>query len=143
MLFRSRAARLRTAVLDKGALIDRDAVWEVKRQALEEVLTVPLGSGRQAAYDAFRAAHGQALDDHAAYHALAEVHGPDWRAWPDGLRDPRSAATARARAVLADRVAFHTRLAWLTDGQLRAAQRVAREAGMAVGIGRASCRERV
>ncbi|MEU2375606.1 4-alpha-glucanotransferase [Streptomyces misionensis] len=129
-----RAARLRTAVLDKGALIDRDAVWEVKRQALEEVLAVPLGPGRQAAYDAFRAAHGQALDDHAAYHALAEVHGPDWRAWPDGLRDPRSAATARARAALADRVAFHTRLAWLTDGQLRAAQRVAREAGMAVGI---------
>ncbi|TWV35911.1 4-alpha-glucanotransferase, partial [Streptomyces misionensis] len=129
-----RAARLRAAVLDKGALIDRDAVWELKRQALEEVLAVPLGPGRQAAYDAFRAAHGQALDDHAAYHALAEVHGPDWRAWPDGLRDPRSAATARARADLADRVAFHTRLAWLTDGQLRAAQRVAREAGMAVGI---------
>lgn len=129
-----RAARLRAAVLDQGALIDRDAVWELKREALETVLAVPLGPGRRAAYDAFRAAHGQALDDHATYYALAEAHGPDWTAWPDGLRDPRSAETARARAELADRVAFHTRLAWLTDGQLRAAQRTAREAGMPVGI---------
>ncbi|MBL1080647.1 4-alpha-glucanotransferase [Streptomyces actinomycinicus] len=128
------AERLRTAVLDKGALIDRDAVWELKREALETVLAVPLGPGRQAAYDAFRAAHGQALDDHATWYALAEVHGSDWHTWPDGLRDPRSAATARARTDLADRIAFHTRLAWLTDGQLRAAQRAAREAGMPVGI---------
>ncbi|MFI0190614.1 4-alpha-glucanotransferase [Streptomyces sp. NPDC017082] len=129
-----RAARLRAAVLDKGALIDRDAVWELKREALELVLAVPLGPGRQAAYDAFRADHGQALDDHATWCALAEVHGPDWYTWPTELRDPRSAATARARAELAGRVDFHARLAWLTDGQLRAAQRAAREAGMPVGI---------
>ncbi|MCL3998486.1 4-alpha-glucanotransferase [Streptomyces lavenduligriseus] len=129
-----RAGRLRAAVLEKGALIDRDAVWELKREALEAVLAVPLGPGRQAAYDAFRAAHGQALVDHATWYALAEAHGPDWHGWPDGLRDPRSAATARARAELAGRVEFHTRLAWLTDGQLRAAQRAAREAGMPVGI---------
>ncbi|MGW2488787.1 4-alpha-glucanotransferase [Streptomyces sp. NPDC001606] len=129
-----RAARLRAAVLDKGALIDRDAVWELKREALETVLRVPLPPGRQAAYDDFRAAHGQALDDHATWYALAEIHGSDWHAWPAALRDPRSPETARARADLADRVAFHSRLAWLTDGQLRAAQRAAREAGMPVGI---------
>ncbi|MEW2154374.1 4-alpha-glucanotransferase [Streptomyces sp. NPDC007189] len=129
-----RAERLRAAVLDKGALIDRDAVWELKREALEAVLAVPLAPGRQAAYDDFRAAHGQALDDHATWYALAEIHGSDWRRWPGDLRDPRSAATARARAELAARVAFHARLAWLTDGQLRTAQRVALEAGMPVGI---------
>ncbi|MCS0604920.1 4-alpha-glucanotransferase [Streptomyces sp. LP11] len=129
-----RAERLRTAVLDQGALIDRDAVWDVKRAALEIVLRVPLGPGRQAAYDDFRAAHGQALDDHATWYALAETHGSDWRGWPAELRDPRSPGTARARAELAGRVEFHARLAWLADGQLRAAQRAAREAGMAVGI---------
>ncbi|MEU1704102.1 4-alpha-glucanotransferase [Streptomyces sp. NPDC005706] len=129
-----RAARLRADVLDKGALIDRDAVWELKREALELVLAVPLGPGRQAAYDAFRAEEGQALEDHATWYALAEAHGSDWHQWPAGLRDPRSAETARARAGLAGRVAFHSRLAWLTDGQLRAAQRAAREAGMPVGI---------
>ncbi|UFR04448.1 4-alpha-glucanotransferase [Streptomyces sp. Go40/10] len=129
-----RAGRLRADVLDKGALIDRDAVWELKREALEQILAVPLGPGRQAAYDAFRAAHGRALDDHATWCALAELHGSDWHRWPDGLRDPRSDATARARSELADRVEFHARLAWLTDGQLRAAQRAARESGMPVGI---------
>ncbi|MFG3123249.1 4-alpha-glucanotransferase [Streptomyces sp. NPDC017615] len=131
---RERAERLRADVLDKGALIDRDAVWELKREALEQVVRFPLGPGRQAAYDAYRAEEGQALEDHATWYALAEEHGPDWRSWPEPLRDPRSADTARARARLAGRVEFHTRLAWLTDQQLRAAQRAAEEAGMPIGI---------
>ncbi|MDG9716811.1 4-alpha-glucanotransferase [Streptomyces sp. DH24] len=129
-----RAARLREAVLGKGALIDRDAVWELKREALELIRDVPLGPGRRAAYCDFLAEEGQALEDHATWYALAEVHGPDWHRWPAGLRDPRSADTARARAELMDRVDFHSRLAWLTDAQLTAAQRTAREAGMPVGI---------
>ncbi|MEQ8143811.1 4-alpha-glucanotransferase [Streptomyces sp. OP7] len=129
-----RAARLREAVLDKGELIDRDAVWEAKREALELVREVPLGPGRAAAFRAFRAGQGQALQDHATWYALAEVHGPDWRRWPAALRDPRSAETARAREELRDRVDFHSWLVWLTDGQLTAAQRAAREAGMPVGI---------
>ncbi|OII63732.1 4-alpha-glucanotransferase [Streptomyces sp. CC53] len=129
-----RAAELREGVLRKGELIDRDAVWVLKRQALEAVRRVPLGPGRRAAFDAFRAAGGQALEDHATWCALVERHGADRAQWPAGLHDPRSAATARARADLADRVAFHTWLAWLTDEQLAAAQRAARGAGMAVGV---------
>lgn len=129
-----RAGRLREAVLDKGALIDRDAVWELKREALELVREVPLGPGRRAAYVDFLAEEGEALEDHATWCALAEVHGSDWSRWPAGLRDPRSAETARARTELMDRVDFHCRLAWLTDAQLVASQRAAREAGMPVGI---------
>ncbi|MEU6066216.1 4-alpha-glucanotransferase [Streptomyces sp. NPDC047082] len=129
-----RAQRLRAAVLDKGALIDRDAVWELKRKALELVRDVPLGPGRQADYADFLAREGQALEDHATWCALAEVHGSDWHRWPAGLRDPRSPAVARARTELMDRVDFHSWLAWLTDAQLTAAQRAAREAGMPVGI---------
>ncbi|MER7490917.1 4-alpha-glucanotransferase [Streptomyces sp. NPDC126497] len=129
-----RAARLREAVLEGDALIDRDAVWSAKREALELVHEVPLGPGRRAAYDAFRAGQGRALEDHATWCALAEVHGADWHRWPAGLRDPRSPGTARARRELADRVDFHSRLVWLTDAQLTAAQRAAREAGMPVGI---------
>lgn len=115
-------------------MIDRDAVWALKREALELVREVPLGPGRQAAYADFLAEQGEALEDHATWYALAEVHGPDWRGWPAGLRDPRSTETARARGELMDRVDFHCRLAWLTDAQLTAAQRAAREAGMPVGI---------
>lgn len=129
-----RADRLRASVLEDGALIDRDAVWELKRQALEAVAEVPLGPGRRAAYADFLADQGEALEDHATWNALAEAHGSDWSRWPAALRDPRSAETARARAESADRVDFHRRLAWLTDTQLAAAQRAAREAGMAVGI---------
>ncbi|GGU06787.1 4-alpha-glucanotransferase [Streptomyces coeruleorubidus] len=129
-----RSGRLREAVLDKGALIDRDAVWELKREALELLCEVPLGPGRRAAYCDFLAEQGQALEDHATWYALAEVHGPDWHRWPTGLRDPRSAETVRARNGLMDRVDFWSRLAWLTDTQLTAAQRAGREAGMPVGI---------
>ncbi|MER5523123.1 4-alpha-glucanotransferase [Streptomyces sp. NPDC002677] len=132
--FTERAGRLRAAVLDQDAHIDRDAVWELKREALEALAAVPLAPARQAAYDAFRADQGQALEDHATWYALAERHGSDWHRWPEALRDPRSAETARARAALRDRVAFHSRLAWLTDTQLIAAQHTARDAGMPVGI---------
>ncbi|MFF9099320.1 4-alpha-glucanotransferase [Streptomyces rubrogriseus] len=131
---RERAGRLREGVLEKGALIDRDAVWELKREALELLHEVPLGPGRRAAYCDYLAAQGTALEDHATWCALAEVHGSDWHRWPEGLRDPRSADTDRARRELMDRVDFHSRLTWLTDTQLTAAQRTAREAGMPVGI---------
>ncbi|KPH98656.1 4-alpha-glucanotransferase [Actinobacteria bacterium OK074] len=130
-----RAARLRQAVLHDGELIDHDAVWALKREALEGVMReVPLGAGRLAAYDEFLAEEGQALEDHATWCAFAEVHGGEWQQWPEGLRDPRSAETARARAELSERVDFHSRLAWLTDAQLATAQRSARDAGMAVGL---------
>ncbi|MBX7468633.1 4-alpha-glucanotransferase [Streptomyces sp. MAG02] len=129
-----RAAALRQRVLTKGELIDRDAVWELKREALDVLHRVPLGPGRRAAYCDFLAEQGQTLEDHATWCALAERYGPHWRRWPEGLRDPRSAATGRARRELIDRVHFHSWLAWLTDTQLAAAQRAAREAGMPVGL---------
>ncbi|MEU5399173.1 4-alpha-glucanotransferase [Streptomyces sp. NPDC005963] len=129
-----KAARLRESVLDKGALIDRDAVWALKRSALEVVFRVPLGPGRTADYCAFLAERGRALDEHATWCALAEVHGPDWRRWPKELRDPCSAATRRARGELRDRVEFHSRAAWAIDRQLIATARAARDAGMTIGV---------
>ncbi|MFH8288585.1 4-alpha-glucanotransferase [Streptomyces sp. NPDC018059] len=131
---RRRAGALREGVLREGRLIDRDAVWALKREALELLHEVPLGPGRRADYHAFLAEQGPALEDHATWYALAEVHGPDWHSWPVALRDPSSPATARARRELMDRVDFHCRLAWLTDAQLSAAQRTARDAGMDIGL---------
>ncbi|MGR3937976.1 4-alpha-glucanotransferase [Streptomyces sp. BRA346] len=128
------AAALRTSVLRDGALIDRDAVWALKREALELVRAVPLSPGRRAAYCDFLAERGQALEDHALWCALAETYGTDWRGWPDGLADPHSARTARARGEHLDRADFHSWLAWLTDVQLAAAQRAALDAGMGIGL---------
>ncbi|MCX5586747.1 4-alpha-glucanotransferase [Streptomyces erythrochromogenes] len=106
----SRGAALRHEVLEKGALIDRDAVWALKRQALELLYAVPRTSEREADYRAFCAQGGASLDVHAG-----------WQASHMG-EDPRA------------RTDFHRWLVWLTDGQLAAAQRAAREAGMSVGI---------
>jgi 4-alpha-glucanotransferase len=130
----ARAAALREDVLHKGALIDRDAVGHLKRQALEIIAAVPLGPGRRAAYCDFLAEQGSALEDHATWCALAEEHGGDWQQWPEEFRTSTSGATVRARAALRDRIDFHCRLAWLTDCQLAAAQQAARDAGMSVGL---------
>jgi 4-alpha-glucanotransferase len=129
-----RGARLREGVLIEEALIDRDAVWAAKREALEVIHGVPRSVGREAAYRAFLRREGEGLLQYATWSALAEVHGPAWRAWPGGLRDPGSAAVLRARAELAHRVDFHCWLAWLVDEQLAAAQAAGRAAGMPVGL---------
>ncbi|MHC3409687.1 4-alpha-glucanotransferase [Streptomyces sp. DT17] len=131
---REKATALNDAVLDGDASIDRDAVRDLKRQVLERVAAVPLTPGRHAEYRDFLVRQGQDLEDHALWCALAEVHGPDWHTWPEGLRDPRSPRAAGARTELSDRIDLHRRLAWLTDDQLAAAQRAARDAGMGVGI---------
>ncbi|MFJ6938892.1 4-alpha-glucanotransferase [Streptomyces sp. NPDC101132] len=116
----ARAAVLRQEVLDKGGLIDRDAVWAVKAEALRVLYAVPRAPGREAEHREFLAAQGRALEDHARWNALAAAHGPDPAAWPDTAPEAE--------------VAFHRWLAWLTDGQLAAAQRAAREAGMPLGL---------
>jgi 4-alpha-glucanotransferase len=119
-----------------SALIDRDAVWTAKREALELLRKVPLADARQASLDAFRTRHGRALEDWAAWCALAEVHGPDYRQWPLRLRDPRSASVRKAvgGGDLAVQAEFHAWVQWLVAEQVAAAQAAAREAGMPVGI---------
>jgi len=118
------------------ALIDRDAVWTAKREALEMLRKVPLSDERQASLDAFRTRNGRALEDWAAWCALAEVHGPDYRQWPLRLRDPRSASVRKAvgSGDLAVQAEFHAWVQWLVAEQFAAAQAAAREAGMPIGI---------
>ncbi|MER5640079.1 4-alpha-glucanotransferase [Kitasatospora sp. NPDC002227] len=129
-----KAARLREEVLGHDGLIDRDAVWSVKRQALEILHRVPRGVGREAAYRAFVAREGEWLEQFAVYQALAEVHGSEWRRWSKGLQSPRNPQVAAAKAELTERIEFHRWLAWLVDEQLGAAHRAAKDAGMSVGL---------
>ncbi len=127
------AARLRAASTT-AALIDRDAVWTAKRAALELIRTVPLTASRRADFDAFLARDRRAIGDWAAWCAIAEVHGPDWRSWPAGLTDPGSAEVTELRRTLGDRIEFHAWLQWLAAEQLAAAQQAARRAGMRIGV---------
>ncbi len=126
------AAPLRAASAT-AALIDRDAVWAAKLAALELIRAVPLAPGRRDELDAFLAAD-RAVGDWAAWCAIAEVHGPDWRSWPAALADPGSAAVAGLRETLASRIDFHAWLQWLTAEQFAAAQQAARRAGMGIGV---------
>ena len=132
--YAARAGRLRAEVLEHDGLIDRDAVWELKRAALEVLHEVPRGVGRAAAYAAYVRREGGWLEQFALWSALAEVHGADWHAWPRGLRRPDSPHVTLAAAGLADRIEFHRWLSWLVDEQLGQAQRAAEEAGMPVGL---------
>jgi 4-alpha-glucanotransferase len=128
-----------------GTLIDRDAVWEAKRAALELLFARSPGAAQAVADgtpDGEVGAGGPAaggapageVGDFALWCALAERHGPDWRAWPAALRDRAPAAVAAARTELADRVGFHRWLQVRAEQQVAAAQAAARAAGMRVGI---------
>jgi len=105
---------------NRTELIDYDAVWTAKAAALE--LLWPFQQER------VDLAADPALRDFATFCALAERHGPDWRTWPEALRDPETA--------LADpeRVAFHAWLQQLCRAQLDDVRLAAHESGMAVGV---------
>lgn len=127
-------------VLDEGPrglggqdAIDRDASWATKRAALLEVHAVPRTPERQAAYDDFVAAEGEALRLFAAWSVLAEDRGNDAREWPAELRDPHGPAVAAFVAANSDRLGFTTWLQWVLDEQLATAQARAVAAGMRLG----------
>jgi 4-alpha-glucanotransferase len=118
-----------------GELIDRDAVWAAKREALEIIYRVPLTGARRAEYQRYREREGHDLEDWATWCVLADRHGPDWRSWPAADRDPEAARAAMPGGPWSDPGAdFHAWLQWLAAGQLAAAQRAALAAGMGTGI---------
>ncbi|MFC0432749.1 4-alpha-glucanotransferase [Kutzneria buriramensis] len=95
-------------------LIDYDQVWDAKIAALELLKPETIREG----------------DDFALYCALAEVHGADYREWPEELRHPDNPAV-REQADPA-RVSFHAWLQELCDEQLATARRAAED--MTIGI---------
>src|SRR4051794_3577877 len=129
-----RLALLQRSLNESDTLLDRDAVWEVKRSALTLVHSVPRAPGREADYADFRAREGAGLRDFATWCALAERHGPAWDEWPGPLQDPRSADVDAAREELAERVDFFTWLQWVVDEQLAKAHQRALDSGMALGV---------
>ena len=79
--------------------IDRDAVWALKREALEACFRA---AGRDPTFA------DPDVTAWARWCALAEVHGGDWRSWPAGAEPD------------AERVAFHAWLQWQLDRQVAA-----------------------
>jgi 4-alpha-glucanotransferase len=134
---RRRVWRLRDDVQRHAAAldaIDRDTAWAAKRAALEQVYRVERTAGRELAYTAFCAREGSALDDFAAWCALAEEYGGDWHQWPASLQHPGADGVAEFVAEHSEAVDFHRWLQWQLDEQLAAAQSHAVAAGMPLGI---------
>ena len=134
---RGRVGRLRSDVQQRAGrldAIDRDGAWAAKREALKLLHSVPRSEGRELAYAAFRDREGRALDDFAAWSALAEEYGGDWHRWPKSLRHPDAAGVAGFVERNSDAVDFHRWLQWQLDEQLASAQSHATRAGMSLGI---------
>lgn len=115
-------------------LIDRDAIWESKGEALAMLFAVPRSSRRERQFRRYIRSEGQGLVDFATWCALVEEHGMPWRAWPVDLRDPRSSAVEEFREEHAEAVEFHMWLQWQIRLQLEQAQREALSAGMSIGV---------
>src|SRR5258706_16437069 len=72
-------------------LIDRDAVWAAKREALEIIRRVPMSGRRHEEYRRFRRRERRDLEDWAAWGAPAGRCGPGWRVPPGAApRPPRA-----------------------------------------------------
>jgi len=113
-------------------LIDRDAVWRAKSEALDQIYQVERTAGRQAQFEAFCLREGKSLEDFATWCAIAEEH--KGLPWPHELDSPLSPAVSAWRDEHAERVLFHAWLQWVCDEQLERAQANARAAQMSIGI---------
>ncbi|HET7327880.1 MAG TPA: 4-alpha-glucanotransferase [Nocardioidaceae bacterium] len=107
----------------RHSMIDRDAVWQAKLAALEQIFATTSDGAQSgwAGFEAWRERQGSSLQEFATWCALAERHGPDWHDWDDSLRQPTGAAVQRFVAAHTDRVTFFAWLQWLLDMQMRAA----------------------
>ena len=109
--------------LNAERLVDRARVLALKLQALELLWVSGAGRDDEARrrIDTLRGEIGASLRSWAAYAAIAERHGGDWRRWPEELREPEGRGVAMLAAELEERVAFHEWIQWLLDEQLRVA----------------------
>lgn len=112
--------------------IDRDAVWEEKKSALETIFATGRSRARQRTFEGFRAEQGRSLEDFALWCA----------AWEDGEGTPRVLSEAESepgglaalRTRLTERIDFYCWLQWVADEQLAVAARTADTSGMRIGL---------
>ncbi|HEV2217289.1 MAG TPA: 4-alpha-glucanotransferase [Candidatus Dormibacteraeota bacterium] len=118
--------------LNSKRLIDHDAVFALKSQALDAIFhAVPQPRGLAA----WQQRQGRALVDFATFDALVELHGAAWRSWPSSLQSPRARGIEQARAELAERVAFHQWAQFHLHRQLaRASREITLTADVPVGF---------
>lgn len=132
------------AALEHSPLIDWPRAGAHRLDLLRRLYERFLQSGEPELHEAlaeFRRDGGTALEQHACYEALnawlresdPEVRS-DWRGWPAAYRRADTPEVQAFAAAHGAEIDFHIFLQWQAARGLAAAQRAAREAGMAIGL---------
>ena len=133
-------ARLET--LRAAPFVDYAAVTACKMETLRLVYaefdaSAPIA--RRHAFELFLNDRGEELERLGLFYAIQEhflgagLRG-GWPAWPEGWHDSDGPAAQALLAAEPGTVRFHCWLQWVAASQLAAAERRAREAGMAIGL---------
>lgn len=124
---RSSEGRRRSGLIE---MIDYAGYRETQRQILTACYENFTSQPTHPEFEKFCGERGGALSQFALYEALSEVHGPDWRRWPEPLK----AADAAVSQGDPKRIQFHKWLQWIADTQLADTSDRARQSGMALGL---------
>ncbi len=124
------------------ASVDYDAVWAIKRAALQARFSAFERARANRPGDPLTADHarfidegGEALRRFAIFQAIAEERkGEEWRRWPQALRDAEAGALEAKAGEHPEKVAFALFAQWLADRQLAGAAARAKAAGLEIGL---------
>lgn len=118
--------------LSEDRRIDRDEVYRLKRTGLEHLWEIFEGDDE---FEAYVERRGSTLERFATYMAIADLHGPSWRAWPASLQRADGDEVLRFARSNRDRVRFHAWTQWLLEQQADAAAEAGRIVhDLAVGV---------
>jgi 4-alpha-glucanotransferase len=118
--------------LNSAPLVDRDATWTCKRQALDHLWGT---LGPDLRFERWRDEAGAELETYARFCALADHHRSGWTSWPAEHRHPSRPGVASFASAHPDRVTFWAWIQFLLDEQLRkAGEPVPLLADLAVGV---------
>ncbi len=101
--------------LNGSRSIDRDAIWNLKSRALEQIWK---SVRPPRAFDSYFSAHGEPLKRYATFCAIVEQFGRDWAMWPAELRHPSSPTVLAFAEKFTVRVQFYAWLQYVLDEQL-------------------------
>jgi 4-alpha-glucanotransferase len=104
--------------LNGSRVIDRDEIWTLKLAALEAIWTSRPALDQ---FDRWHAEQPETLERFAAWCALVEQHGREWRDWPNVIQTPAGARSQADDDRARDRARFYAWLQWLASQQLRKA----------------------
>lgn len=116
--------------------IDRDAMWDKKRQALWTIFQAERSARRQKEFEDYCSREGEDLEAYATWCLAYDKWGaptssPD--CWEKTLNKD-SAEVKNLRAQNSQSLEFYKWMEWIATSQLAVAQKAAQQAGMKIGI---------